>query len=206
MQTRRLAAILGLALPLGACAGSVGLDFGNNDLDPSLQAALADLQPAAAGPLPALPSAASGSAIPALPALAAQPAAKPAGIPGLPAAEPAATRPSAQPAVLRDIPGDSGVLAVYADSGLGDGIAPADHRFAEQTAQRILEFRRSGTAGTWRNPENDHSGKLTPQRTYLRADGTYCREYEQVLHIGDRAETAYGTACRVGDGLWLYVE
>jgi len=50
------------------------------------------------------------------------------------------------------------------------------------------------------------SGSVTATREGQRLDGAYCREFQQVVQIGGRAEEAYGTACRQPDGSWMVVD
>lgn len=53
----------------------------------------------------------------------------------------------------------------------------------------------------WNNPQNGHSGYITPIREGTR-NGYPCREYKQTIVVDGRAETAYGTACRNPDNTW----
>jgi hypothetical protein len=45
-------------------------------------------------------------------------------------------------------------------------------------------------------------GAVTPVREAPRGSGVYCREFRQEVMIGDREESAFGTACRMPDGTW----
>jgi surface antigen len=85
---------------------------------------------------------------------------------------------------------------------IGNHLDAADHRKAEQAAQRALEQAPSGTAVAWHNPDSGHSGTVTPVRTYKSGSGQYCREYQQTVTIGGEKHQAYGTACRQPDGSW----
>ena len=55
---------------------------------------------------------------------------------------------------------------------------------------------------SWNNPENGHSGTLTPiGESIHRATGRYYREYQQTVAVGGKTEQAYGTACRQPAGV-----
>jgi surface antigen len=97
------------------------------------------------------------------------------------------------------------LLGAYLGSEVGRSLDRADRLHAEQTAQRGLESSRSGTASRWVNPDSGHSGMFTPLNSYRSADGWDCRDYEQVITVEGRSQTARGTACRQPDGTWRIV-
>lgn len=76
---------------------------------------------------------------------------------------------------------------------------------AFKTASHTLETQPSGQTRIWRNPQNGHWGTMTPTRTYLNAEGRYCREYRQTVTIGGQEHQAGGTACRSDAGVWRVV-
>jgi surface antigen len=78
----------------------------------------------------------------------------------------------------------------------------ADRREANQATHRALETTPSGTPTAWRNPDNGHSGTVTPVSTYQAANGQYCREYRQTIDIDGERKQAHGKACREPDGSW----
>jgi len=88
---------------------------------------------------------------------------------------------------------------------IGKGLSCRDQAYHGQTAEHALETQRSGTTSTWANPDTGHSGSVTPTRTYQRADGAYCRDFEQTITIDGETELAGGTACRQPDGTWKVV-
>lgn len=60
----------------------------------------------------------------------------------------------------------------------------------------------------WRNPHTNNYGYVTPGETYDDGYEGYegpCREFSQRVFIDGRPETAYGVACRQGDGSWRIV-
>ncbi len=76
---------------------------------------------------------------------------------------------------------------------------------AFKTAGHTLETQPSGQTRIWRNPQNGHWGTMTPTRTYLNAEGLYCREYRQTVTIGGQEHQAGGRACRSDAGVWRVV-
>lgn len=88
---------------------------------------------------------------------------------------------------------------------IGRSLDQQDNQEMERTAQQSLETLPSNQTGSWHNPDNDHSGTLTPTRTYQTAQGNYCREYLQTVVVAGNEESAYGTACREPDGSWKII-
>ncbi len=106
--------------------------------------------------------------------------------------------------------GATGIAAGVLLGGLlggatGSALDDQDKRRAANAAQQALESKPSGATTTWTNPDTGHSGSVTPTRTYEASNGQYCREYEQSVTIGGKAQKSYGTACRQPDGSWKLV-
>ncbi len=107
--------------------------------------------------------------------------------------------------------GNSAAIAASVVGGIlvggvvGKLLDDRDKRLAAEAAQNALETAPSGRPVAWRNPDNDHSGTVTPVRTYQTSSGTYCREYQQIVTIDGKHEKAYGTACRQPDGTWRVI-
>lgn len=95
-----------------------------------------------------------------------------------------------------------GLAGAWVGSKIGQNMDETDRLKMSQATGDALENGRSGTAETWTNPDNDHSGTVTPQPAYKNDSGQYCREYQQTVTINGKTETAYGTACRQPDGSW----
>jgi surface antigen len=89
---------------------------------------------------------------------------------------------------------------------VGNLLDERDKRLAAEATQNALETAPTGKSIAWRNPDNEHSGTVTPVKTYQTDSGTYCREYQQTVTIGGKEEEAYGTACRQPDGNWRIVD
>jgi surface antigen len=98
------------------------------------------------------------------------------------------------------------LLGGFAGSSIGKSLDKADASYANQTAQRALETAPAGQALPWQNPDNGHSGSITPKAPYQMADGTYCREFNQQVVINNQQQTAYGKACRQPDGSWKIIQ
>jgi surface antigen len=85
---------------------------------------------------------------------------------------------------------------------VGNLLDDRDKQLQAQAGQRALENAAAGQSVTWKNPDNGHSGTVTPTKTYQTADGTYCREYQATVDIEGKQERASGRACRQADGTW----
>lgn len=77
-----------------------------------------------------------------------------------------------------------------------------DLALANQTFQKALEKSISGTSLTWRNPRNEHSGSITPQKTYRTRNGFYCRVFDETVTMTSNTKSFKNTACRDKDGVW----
>jgi len=91
-------------------------------------------------------------------------------------------------------------------SAFGEPLDAVEQLSADDTFQYALEYNQSGTAASWHNPADDHSGRTTPLRTFQTAEGVYCREFQQTIMIDDQPQDGYGTACRQPDGTWGIVD
>jgi surface antigen len=95
------------------------------------------------------------------------------------------------------------LLGAYVGSEVGKSLDRADRIHAARTTRETLEYEPGGTTGTWVNPDNGHSGTVTPRRTFESRSGAHCRDYETTVTIDGRTESATGTACRGRDGRWM---
>lgn len=98
------------------------------------------------------------------------------------------------------------LLGAMAGSSIGQSLDHADMMYYNRTSQQALESAPTGKPMAWNNPDSGNSGTVTPTNTFQRADGSYCREYNQSINIGGRVEQAYGTACRQANGAWQIVQ
>lgn len=91
-------------------------------------------------------------------------------------------------------------------SKVGQYMDEQDKMKANITTQKSLEYSKSGSSSTWRNPDSRHHGTVTPYQAYQDNTGRYCREYVQTVTISGETQKAYGTACRQPDGSWQVVK
>ncbi len=98
------------------------------------------------------------------------------------------------------------LLGALVGSEVGKSLDRADRAYLERTSQQSLEYGRSGSTSTWRNPDSGNYGTITPQPAYRTADNRVCREYTQTITVGGQTETAVGKACRNPDGTWRIVK
>ena len=93
------------------------------------------------------------------------------------------------------------LLGAVIGNSIGQSLDAADQQYATSAAGSALEYNRSGTPATWRNPDTGNYGTTTPIRTY-GSNGYDCRDYETTIYVDGRPQTARGSACRQGDGTW----
>jgi len=96
------------------------------------------------------------------------------------------------------------LLGAFVGREIGSSLDKADQQYAEQAAYRAYSAP-IGQKITWNNPQSGHSGTVVPVRDGYAQSGAYCREFQQTINVGGRAEEAYGTACRQPDGSWKIV-
>ena len=89
---------------------------------------------------------------------------------------------------------------------VGHMLDDQDKRTAAATTQKSLETAPTGQKVAWTNPDNGHSGSVTPTRTFKNSAGQDCREFSQTVSVGGKEEQAYGTACRDSAGNWKIVQ
>lgn len=105
--------------------------------------------------------------------------------------------------------GNAMVIGALAGGFLGNAVGRSmdvrDQRAYGRAQYQALEYGPSGEPEYWHNPDSGNYGYVTPAPAYERGPGQYCREYQQTITVGGRAEKAYGTACRQPDGTWQIV-
>ena len=85
---------------------------------------------------------------------------------------------------------------------VGKSLDRADKLALVQAQHDALEYGVSGSTTTWKNPDSGNSGEVVPQPAYRQDNGTICREFLQVIMVGDEVESARGIACREPAGTW----
>jgi len=97
----------------------------------------------------------------------------------------------------------AGVLAgMYFGGEIGKSLDAADKAYMDKNAEDGLEYSKTGSTTTWRNPDSGNSGLFTPTETYQSVSGGNCRQFESTIFIDGKEETATGKACRQPDGTW----
>jgi surface antigen len=100
----------------------------------------------------------------------------------------------------------SGCAAIMGDqAALYERLTDQDVALAADNLQESLETAPDGATRRWSNAESGHQGAITPTRTYLSANGRYCRDYREDLVIGDQAAGLHHTACRDDDAGWIWL-
>jgi surface antigen len=89
---------------------------------------------------------------------------------------------------------------------VGSMLDDQDRKAAAATTQKSLETAPTGQTVAWSNPDNGHSGTVTPTKTFKNTAGQDCREFSQTVSVGGKEEQAYGTACRDAAGNWKIVQ
>ena len=123
--------------------------------------------------------------------------------------EPSATGSAAAPTLVPGpqvaAAGAASLLSLFDATEIAGKLQRTDFIYAERSGQESLEYYRSGTQGRWQNPDTGNAGTITPTRTYQLEDGTYCREFEQMVIAGGVSARTRGTACRRPDASWHLV-
>ena len=97
------------------------------------------------------------------------------------------------------------LIGTLIGSELGRQMDMNDRRYANAAINRAYGAP-LGDDITWNNPDSGNYGTITPTRDGTRADGSYCREFQQTITIGGKRERGYGVACRQPDGTWRIVQ
>lgn len=96
------------------------------------------------------------------------------------------------------------LLGALMGSEIGQSLDKADMMYANQASQKASSAP-IGEAITWNNPDSGNHGTITPTKEGYSSSGRYCREYQQTIYVGGKAESGYGTACQQPDGSWQIV-
>jgi surface antigen len=91
------------------------------------------------------------------------------------------------------------------DPGLYQGLADSDVKLASRLVQTTLESTPDGTTRRWTNQQTGHSGEITPLRTFVTEDGSFCRDYREELAIAGDSGRFYHTACRDDSARWVWL-
>ena len=97
------------------------------------------------------------------------------------------------------------MLGAILGSEVGKSLDRADRLAMAEAGHQALEYGRSGSGTTWRNPDTGNSGEIVPQPGHQLVDGRYCREFVETVTIAGEKQVASGTACRQPDGSWRII-
>ena len=97
------------------------------------------------------------------------------------------------------------LLGALLGNEVGKSLDRADQSYATHAADRAYSAP-IGEQIHWENPQSGNSGTVTPTREGRTANGQYCREFNQTIYVGGRAEQATGRACQQPDGSWKIVQ
>ncbi len=90
-------------------------------------------------------------------------------------------------------------------SEIGKSLDRADQQAMAQAEQKA-HTAPVGEKIVWNNPDSGNYGSVTPVRDGRNAQtNAYCREYQTVVIVGGKEQSAYGTACQQPDGSWKVV-
>ena len=89
---------------------------------------------------------------------------------------------------------------------LYDGLAAGDVMQASAVLQETLETHQSQETAEWRSEATNHSGTITPLRTFRIAGDYFCRDFRETVTTTSSLIERIGTACRREDGVWIRVE
>lgn len=93
------------------------------------------------------------------------------------------------------------LLGAWIGNEIGSSLDKADYAYAKEAEQRAYTAP-VGQQISWNNPESGNYGTITPLRDGTLQSGEQCREFEQTIYVGGRAETGVGVACKRADGKW----
>ena len=97
------------------------------------------------------------------------------------------------------------LLGALVGSEVGRSLDESDRMYNERAWNRAYSAPLNDSV-EWDNPGNGHRGYIVPVREgRISSSGAPCREYKQTIIVDNRAQSAYGTACRNSDGTWALV-
>ncbi len=88
-------------------------------------------------------------------------------------------------------------------TAIEQNLGPSDKKTYYNVIQASLENNKNGAAQTWSNNITGNTGSIIPIRTFQKSDGTYCRNYKQIISIKNNNFEENQTACRSKDGVWI---
>ena len=112
-------------------------------------------------------------------------------------------------ALIGSLIGDgSGRNIAIAAGGIAGSLVGSSigQRFDEQDQSRIAYSMERKQRSSWTNLTTGQRYTVMPSSTLVPSSSNQqCREFTVDTEIGNRTETAYGTACRQNDGSWKII-
>ncbi len=96
------------------------------------------------------------------------------------------------------------LLGAFLGSEIGVSLDRADRMYADGAFEEATTAP-VGRRVAWRNRRSGNRGYVVPVREGRGRGGEYCREFQQVVYVGGRAQQAHGQACQGPDGSWEIV-
>ncbi|NRB10246.1 MAG: hypothetical protein HRU35_01310 [Rickettsiaceae bacterium] len=93
------------------------------------------------------------------------------------------------------------LIAGLTNSRVGKSMDDTDKRLAKSSLIRALESGLSNHSIKWRNPDNSHSGLVTPVKN-SNYKGKYCRMMIQEVSINNKTKKVKSKICRKAGGGW----
>lgn len=98
-------------------------------------------------------------------------------------------------------PGGPALGAVVDSGGLGDILTVGDRELAAQAQERALNASASGASVTWRNPQSNVRGEVTPGPLYS-VNLQECRTFTHAVEVSRQRYVMRGTACKQDSSGW----
>ncbi len=102
------------------------------------------------------------------------------------------------------------VAGVIAGGAIGAALTAkldcSDRSYAYQAYDRGFNGGRANQSYEWRNPSNQHSGRMHVLDYYEDEDNFRCAVFTSEVNIGGRREEARGRACQQPDGKWAMID
>ena len=83
-----------------------------------------------------------------------------------------------------------------------DRLNDADRSLAQQTRTKALETSPSGIAVAWTGSEAGTGGTIVLLATLRRADGSYCRRFQETVRAATASDSFEAVFCRTAAGAW----
>lgn len=102
------------------------------------------------------------------------------------------------------------LFGAFLGNSIGSSLDRADQAAHQQAAMQAFNQAPVGGSTSWRNPQNGNQGQIQITNSFNQpmSNGmggtinTECREFQQTIVVGGKAEQGVGRACRSADGSW----